>query len=93
MVRATQGDRPRGIAYVPFDYIKIRLLSAALSSKKLAGVLNKSQNSDELFSRLFPVLIGSKEGIAALTIEADKDPRFRKYVNDYIYESPSAESK
>lgn len=92
MVRATKGEA-RGIAYVPFDYIKIRLLSAALSSRKLAGVLNKSQNSDELFSRLFPVLIGSREGIAALTIEADKDPRFRKYVNDYIYESPSAESK
>lgn len=93
LVRAEPGEKPRGIAYVPYDYIKVRLLSAALGSDTLSKVITKSQNSDELFSRLFPALLASKEGIAALTLEADKDPRFEKYINDYIYESPSTEKK
>jgi hypothetical protein len=92
LVRATDGEF-RGILYIPFDYIRIRLLSAAMASDNLSNVLNKSRNSDELFSRLFPALIGSKEGIAALTIESDKDPRFRKFVNDYIVDAPEAKKK
>lgn len=92
LVRATEGEF-RGILYIPFDYIRIRLLSAAMASDNLSNVLNKSRNSDELFSRLFPALIGSKEGIAALTIESDKDPRFRKFVNDYISDAPEAKKK
>ena len=92
MVRATPGEA-RNILYLPYDYIKVRLLSAALASNTLSKVLNKSQNSDELFSQLFPVLIGSKEGIAALTIESDKDPRFRKFINDYIADAPEANKK
>lgn len=93
--RATPGeiDKSKNIIYLPYDYIKIRLLSAALSSNTLSKVLNKSQNSDELFSQLFPALIGSKEGIAALTIESDKDPRFRKFINDYIADAPESNKK
>ena len=95
VVRATPGesDKSKNIIYLPYDYIKVRLLSAAWASNTLSKVLNKSQNSDELFSQLFPALIGSKEGIAALTLESDKDPRFRKFINDYVADAPEANKK
>jgi hypothetical protein len=96
-VRAMGGTTPiimpTGVFRVSMDYIKHRMLSAGYTSGILMPLARKTKNSDELFSRLFPAMLGSKEGLYALTLEADKDPRFEAFINQYISDSPSTEDK
>lgn len=70
--------------YGSFDYVKLRLLSAAFSSGTLSRVLNQAKNEEELFNNLLPYMLTTTRGIEALTYEADKDPRFHKVINKFI---------
>lgn len=70
--------------YGSFDYIKLRMLSAAFSSGTLSRVLSKAKNEEELFNQLLPTMLSTTRGIEALTYEADKDPRFHKALNNFI---------
>ena len=70
--------------YGSFDYIKLRVLSAAFSSGDLTRVLSKAQNEEELLKKLLPTMLGTTRGVEALTYEADKDPRFQSFLNNYV---------
>ena len=76
-----------GTIYGSFDYIRLRVLSAAFSSGSLNKVLSKARNEDDLFKKLLPTMLGTTRGVEALTYEADKDPRFQLFLNNYISNS------
>ena len=70
--------------YGSFDYVKLRILSAAFSSGTLSKVLTQAKNEEEFFNNLLPYMLTTPRGIEALTYEADKDPRFHKELNKFI---------
>tara|TARA_R110002124_G_scaffold260890_1_gene426848 strand:- start:72 stop:1022 length:951 start_codon:yes stop_codon:yes gene_type:complete len=76
-----------GTIYGSFDYIKLRVLSAAFSSGSLTKVLSKSQNEEDLLKKLLPTMLGTTRGVEALTYEADKDPRFQSFLNNFVANS------
>lgn len=76
-----------GTIYGSFDYVKLRVLSAAFSSGSLTKVISKARNEEELFEKLLPTMLGTTRGVEALTYEADKDPRFQSFLNNYVRSS------
>lgn len=73
-----------GTIYGSFDYVKLRVLSAAFSSGSLTKVISKARNEEELLEKLLPTMLGTTRGVEALTYEADKDPRFQSFLNNYV---------
>jgi len=88
---STGGSGKTGVissaVYGSFDYVRLRVLSAAFASGNISRVLNKSRSEDELFRKLLPTMLATTGGIEALTYEADKDPRFQKFLFDFISNS------
>jgi len=76
-----------GTIYGSFDYIRLRLLSAAFSAGDLTRVLSKARNEEELLEKLLPTMLATARGVEALTYEADKDPRFQLFINKYLNNS------
>ena len=60
--------------------VKYRLLSAAHASETFAKVFSKTKDANKAFQLLLPTMLGTKEGLDALIIEADKDPRFADWL-------------
>jgi hypothetical protein len=69
--------------YGSFDYVRLRVLSAAFASGQISRALSKSRSEDQLFRTLLPTMLATKGGIEALTYEADKDPRFQKFLDGF----------
>lgn len=67
-----------------YDYIKLRILSAAFSIDVLPKLLNKSKSEEELFAKLLPAVLATSKGIEALVYEADKDPRLLDFIGQHI---------
>ena len=67
-----------------YDYVKLRILSAAFSTDVLPKLLNKSKSEEELFEKLLPALLATSKGIEALVYEADKDPRIQDFIGQHI---------
>ena len=67
-----------------YDYIRLRIVSAALSTDVLPKLLNKSKSEEELFAKLLPSLLATSKGVEALVYESDKDPRFEQFIGQYI---------
>lgn len=61
-------------------YIYNRLFSAAHASETFAKVFSKTKDTNKAFQLLLPTMLGTKEGVDALIIEADKDPRFADWL-------------
>ena len=61
-------------------YVYNRLFSAAHASETFAKVFSKTKDTNKAFQLLLPTMLGTKEGVDALIIEADKDPRFADWL-------------
>jgi len=86
--RAQPGQQGPGLIQATvngsYDYIRLRVISAALSTDLLPRLLNKSKSEEELFQNMLPALLATGRGIEALVYEADKDPRFEKFLGLFI---------
>jgi hypothetical protein len=87
--RQNQADANRaglltGTVIGSYDYVRLRILSAALSTDILPKILSKSKSEDEMFEKLLPALLATGNGVEALVYEADKDPRILSLVGKYI---------
>ena len=62
------------------SFVYNRLFAAAHASESFAKVFSRSKDVPKALNLLLPTMLASKEGLKALQIEADKDPRFKTWL-------------
>tara|TARA_R110002012_G_C11658997_1_gene612050 strand:+ start:1051 stop:4029 length:2979 start_codon:yes stop_codon:yes gene_type:complete len=62
------------------SFVYNRVFAAAHASESFAKVFSKTKDVPKALNLLLPTMLASKEGLKALQIEADKDPRFKTWL-------------
>lgn len=67
-----------GSGLIPYVYH--RLFAAAHTSGSFAKVFSNTKDVPKALNLLLPTMLSTKEGLTALSIEAEKDPRFKNWL-------------